>query len=115
VAGAIIEAHRDGFLLLWCGLTIDPHAISPDRPHRSKYRKIYGTDPGLKLHLLAIIFATQASMKNQEVMMTQFQRFLATLSRVASRRVLQDGFANKLADYQVVVLTGVNLPQMVLQ
>jgi hypothetical protein len=69
----------------------------------------------VQLHLLAIIFATQASMKNQEVMMTQFQRFLATLSSVASRRVLQDGFANKLADYQVVVLTGVNLPQMVLQ
>jgi hypothetical protein len=54
-------------------------------------------------------------MKNQEVMMTQFQRFLATLSRVSSRRVLHHSFANKLADYQVVVLIGVSLTQMVLQ
>ncbi len=54
-------------------------------------------------------------MKNQEVMLTQFQRFLATLSRVSSRRVLHHGFANKLADDQVIVLIGVGLPQMVLQ
>jgi hypothetical protein len=84
-------------------------------PHRSKRPEIYGSDTDQKLHLLAIILAAQASMKNQGVMMTQFQRFLATLSSGSSRRVLHHGFANKLADYQVVVLTGVSLPQMVLQ
>ena len=84
-------------------------------PHRSKRRKIYGKGIDQKLHLLAIILATQVSMKNQGVMMTQFQRFLATLSSGSSRRVLHHGFANTLADYQVIVLTGVSLPQMVLQ
>jgi hypothetical protein len=47
--------------------------------------------------------------------MMQFQRFLATLSKVSSRRVLHHGLVNKLSDYQGIVLTGVNLPPMVLQ
>jgi hypothetical protein len=97
---------------------LSPSSLRPHgrgRPHRSKRPKIYGNDIDQKLHLLAIILAAQASMKNQEVMMTQFQRFLATLSRVSSRRVLHHGFDNKLSDYQVVVLTGVSLHQMVLQ
>jgi hypothetical protein len=74
-----------------------------------------GKPPGIKHYFLAIILATQASMKNQGVMITQSQRFLASLSRVASRRILHHGFANKLADDQVVVLTGVSFPRMILQ
>jgi hypothetical protein len=34
---------------------------------------------------------------------------------VSSRRFLHHGLANKLADSQAVVLTGMSLPQMVLQ
>ena len=90
-------------------------AMSPNWPSRSKRRKIYGKDTDQKLHLLAIILATQVSMKNQGVMMTQFQRFLATLASGSSRRVLHHGFANKLAYYQVIVLKGVSLHKMVLQ
>jgi hypothetical protein len=54
-------------------------------------------------------------MKNQGIMMTHSQRFLATLDRVASRRMLHHSFANKLADDQVIVLTWVSFPHMIIQ
>ena len=89
--------------------------LSSDRPRRSKRPEIYGNDVNHKLHLLAIVLTTQASMKNQEGMMTQWQRFLATLSHVSSQRFLRHGLATALSDYQVVVLTVVILTNLVLQ
>ena len=77
------QNNRFGLLWVW---VIDCAARQAYRPHRSKRRKIYGSDAGSKLHLLVIILSAQASMKNQRLMMTQFQRFLATLSRVSSPR-----------------------------
>jgi hypothetical protein len=54
-------------------------------------------------------------MKNQEVMITQFQRFLATLSPVLLRRLPHHILAYEHSDDQAVVLTRVSLYQMVLQ
>jgi hypothetical protein len=77
------------------------------------YPRLIGS--GYELHLLAVALTAQTSMKNPSVTMTQWQGFLATLSKAASRRFLHRVLANKLSDCQDVVLTRANLPQVILQ
>lgn len=56
-------------------------------PSSVKRRKIYGSDPDQKLHLLVRAFLAGTCVKNQTVRRTRFQGFLATLSGAALRRL----------------------------
>ena len=68
----------------WPGMAV---ADRSGRLPSVKRRKIYGSDPDQKLHLLARVFLAETCVKNQTVRRTRFQGFLATLSGAALRRL----------------------------